>query len=145
MIGTHLLGVVEEICLKQKTRQRRGEDTDHLLLPPLLDSLQLLTRETKYPRGQNIRKEGVRRCCLLLLQNLPFMIMEDVKEQDLSPQVAEVQSTLQPVRIMDQTPVIHSDNVVQQPRDSGSESDLETWSFDRAINEVFGLLPQELS
>ena len=45
------------------------------------------------------------------------------KRTRLSPQVAEVPSTLQPVRIMDQTPVIHSDNVVQQPRDSGSESD----------------------
>ena len=45
---------------------------------------------------------------------------------------------------MDETLVIHSDNVVQQPRDSGSESISETWSFDRAINEVFRLLPQEL-
>ena len=33
---------------------------------------------------------------------------------------------------------------MQQPRDSGSESVSETWSFDRAINEVFRLLPQEL-
>ena len=33
---------------------------------------------------------------------------------------------------------------MQQPRDSGSETDSETWSFDRAINEVFRLLPQEL-
>ena len=46
---------------------------------------------------------------------------------------------------IDQAQVIHSDNVVQQLKDSGSESDLETWSFDRAINEVFRLLPQEMS
>ena len=45
---------------------------------------------------------------------------------------------------MDQTPIIHSDNKVQQLKDSGSESDWETWSFDRAIIEVFRLLPQEL-
>ena len=44
---------------------------------------------------------------------------------------------------MDQTPIIHSDNKVQQLKDSGSESDWETWSFDRAIIEVFRLLPQE--
>ena len=51
----------------------------------------------------------------------------------------------QPARTMEQTPVLHSDNVVQQSsRDTGSESELETWSFDRAINEVFRLLPQEL-
>ena len=41
---------------------------------------------------------------------------------------------------IDQTPLIHSDNIM----DSGSESDLETWSFDRAVNDVFRLLPQEL-
>ena len=45
---------------------------------------------------------------------------------------------------MDQTLTIHSDNVVQQRKDSGSESNSETWSFDRAINEVFRLLPDEL-
>ena len=66
------------------------------------------------------------------------------KRTRVSLQVAEVPSTLQPVRFIDQTPIIHLDNVVQQTRDSGSESDLETWSFDRAINEVFRLLPQDL-
>ena len=45
---------------------------------------------------------------------------------------------------INQTPIIHSDNVVQQLKDSGSESDSETWSFGRAINKVFRLLPQEL-
>ena len=40
--------------------------------------------------------------------------------------------------------VIHLDSAIQQSRDSGSESDLEIWSFDRAINEVFRLLPREL-
>ena len=46
---------------------------------------------------------------------------------------------------MEQTPIIHSDNVVQQSsKDTGSESEVETWSFDRAINEVFRLFLQEL-
>ena len=45
---------------------------------------------------------------------------------------------------MDQTPNIHSDNMVQQTKDSGSESDSEIWSFDRTINEVFRLFPEEL-
>ena len=45
---------------------------------------------------------------------------------------------------MDQTLIIHSDNVVQQQKDSGSDLDAEIWSFDRAVNEVFRLLPQEL-
>ena len=33
---------------------------------------------------------------------------------------------------------------MEQLKDWDSESDSETWSFDRAINEVFRLLPQEL-
>ena len=33
---------------------------------------------------------------------------------------------------------------MNQLKDSGSESDSETWSFDRVINEVLRLLPQEL-
>ena len=50
------------------------------------------------------------------------------------PQVADVSSTLQPVRTIDETPNIHSDNVVQQTsKDTGSESVAEIWSFDRVI------------
>ena len=61
-----------------------------------------------------------------------------------SPQVADVPATLQPVRTIDETPIIHSNNVVQQTsKDTGSELEAEIWSFDRAINEVFRLLPQE--
>ena len=60
-----------------------------------------------------------------------------------SPQVIDVPSTVRPVRTIDETPNIHSNNVVQQTsKDTGSESEAETWSFDKAINEVFRLLPQ---
>ena len=34
--------------------------------------------------------------------------------------------------------------MVQPAKDSGSDSESEIWSFNRAINEVFRLLPQEL-
>ena len=51
----------------------------------------------------------------------------------------------QPIRTIEETPNIHSNNVVQQiSKDSGSESKTEAWSFDKAINKVFRLLPQEL-
>ena len=60
------------------------------------------------------------------------------KRQRQSPQVVDVQSTVQPVRNIDETPNRHSDNVVQQmPKDSSSESEKEAWSLDKAINEVF--------
>ena len=62
------------------------------------------------------------------------------------PHVAEIPTTPQPARTIEQTPILHSDNVVlQSSRDKGSESESETWSFDRAINGVFRLLTQELS
>ena len=61
------------------------------------------------------------------------------------PQVVNIQTTEQPSRIIEETPNIHSDNLVQQlSKDSGSESELEIWSFDKAINKVFRLLPEEM-
>ena len=33
---------------------------------------------------------------------------------------------------------------IQTPKDSGSDSEAEIWSFDRAFNEVFRILPKEL-
>ena len=56
-----------------------------------------------------------------------------------------MQAIVQPFRTIDKTPNIHSDNVVQQiSKDSGSEPETEAWSFDKAINEVFRQLPEEL-
>ena len=67
------------------------------------------------------------------------------RQRHPSPLVVDAQSIEQPVRIIEETPNIHSDNVVQQfLKDSGSEPKIETWSFDKAINEVFRLLPEEL-
>ena len=48
------------------------------------------------------------------------------KRRRQSPQVVDIQSTVQPVRTIDETPNIHSDNVVQQmSKDSGSEPEIE--------------------
>ena len=67
------------------------------------------------------------------------------KRRRQSPEVVDVQATAQPVRTINETLNKHSDNVVQQmSKDSGSESETEAWSFDKAINEVFRLLPKEL-
>ena len=64
------------------------------------------------------------------------MIMVDIKELDNILRL-QVPTMLQPDRTIEQTPIIHSENVVQQSsRDTGSDSESETWSFDRAINEV---------
>ena len=46
----------------------------------------------------------------------------------------------QPINIIDQ---VHP-NLSQENKQSDSETETEIWSFDRAINEVFRLLPAEL-
>ena len=76
------------ISLKQNTDKRRGEDLDHLLLPPLLDlPLWLLIREAKdqsSPNTHTREEEEDLQCPLLLrlLQVILWMIMVDIKEQD---------------------------------------------------------------
>ena len=52
---------------------------------------------------------------------------------------------LQPAETSNVTPIPQPENIAQySAKDSGSESEQEIWSFDRAINEVFRLLPQGL-
>ena len=67
------------------------------------------------------------------------------KRSRQTPQVAEAPSTLQPAETTSVTPIPQSEHLAQRSaNDIGSESKQEIWSFDRAINEVFRLLPQEL-
>ena len=67
------------------------------------------------------------------------------RQRHPSPQVVNVQTTQQPARVIEETPNIHSDNVLHQlSKDSGLESEQEAWSFDKATNEVFRLLPEEM-
>ena len=67
------------------------------------------------------------------------------RQRHPSPQVIYGQTAEQPATIIEETPDIHSDNVVQQlSKDSGSESEIETWSFDKAVDEVFRLLSEEM-
>ena len=52
---------------------------------------------------------------------------------------------LQPVEITNVPTISQPEYVIQRStKDSGSETEMETWSFDRAIKEVFRLLPPEL-
>ena len=117
--GTHLLGVVEEICLKLNARQRRGEDTD-LLLPSLLEP-PLPHKRSKRSKKSKQKRRRRRSTSSSSSSNHSIQDYGTYKRTRLSPQVAEVPSTMQPVKIMDQTPVIHLGNVVQQLKNSGFE------------------------
>ena len=103
-----------KISLKENIDQRRKEDIDRRLLPLLLDR-PLLIHISKYRSGQSILIKEDDRHRLLLLHLLHNQKMITVDAE-----------------------------VVQIAKDSGSDSEAEVWSFNRAINEVFRLLPQEL-
>ena len=76
------------------------------------------------------------------------------KRVKLAPRGAEMPTPLQPVEQINITSNLPEipinitphllENVLQGTKDSGSDSEAEVWSFKRAINEVFQLLPPEL-
>ena len=54
-----------------------------------------------------------------------------------SPQVVNSHTTPQPDRVIEEPQNVQFDNWVHQPsEDSGSDSEHETWSFDKSVNEV---------
>ena len=56
-----------------------------------------------------------------------------------------VHTTVQPDMVTKESLSLHFDNSVRQAsNDSGSDSEQESWSFDKAINDVFILLPEEM-
>ena len=149
MTAIHLkVGKVGEISLKENTNLGRGENIDRLL-PPLLDHpLQTHKRSKRSKRSKQSHK---RKRKWSMLSSSSYSSNHSVndygryKRTRQSPQVAEVPTTLQSVGTINESPILQSDNVAQHSaKDTSSESEQEIWSFDRAINEVFRLLPQEL-
>ena len=70
--------------------------------------------------------------------------MVGIKDQGC-PQAVNVHTLPQPDRVIEKPPNVHIYNSVHHPpKDSGSESEQETWSFDKAINEIFRFLPEEM-
>ena len=81
------------------------------------------------------------------------------KRVRVSPQVAEAPIPIQPEEPINISPVniqpaniqpVNTgqnifENLTQTNKESDSDNETENWSFDRAINEVFWLLPEELS
>ena len=62
-----------------------------------------------------------------------------------SSQASNVQTTVQPDRVSEELQNLLFDNSVHQiSKDSGSDSEQESWSFDKAISEVFRLVLEEM-
>ena len=137
---------VGEISLKWNTNQRRHRSSSSSF-SSRSSSLASHRRSKRSKRSKHSHKRRGRRSTLSSSSFSSSHSINDYgryKRTRQSPQVADNLSMLQPAGTMDETPIIHSDNVQQSSKDTGSESEAETWSFDRAINEVFWLLPQEL-
>ena len=61
-----------------------------------------------------------------------------------NPQAVQNPQVLQPEEISNIQTMTPEQVMPRPSRDSGSDNEMETWSIDRAINEVFRLLPPEL-
>ena len=61
-----------------------------------------------------------------------------------SPQAIQNPQVLQPEEIPNVQTMTPEQTLPRPSRDSGSDTEMETWSFVKAINEVFRLLPLEL-
>ena len=62
-----------------------------------------------------------------------------------SPQAVETPIMLQPAEVGNVSTISQPEYIIQRStKDSGSETEMETWSCERAINEVFRLLLAEL-
>ena len=57
---------------------------------------------------------------------------------------AQNPSILHPTEITNAYTIQPEQTLQSSTKDSGSDSEIEIWSFDRIINEIFRLLPPEL-
>ena len=131
------------ISLEVNINPRRGGNLDYPLHPPLLGlHLQILTKEAESHKDPNfLIRKGEEDIRLLHYLIISIMIMADTKEVDIDHRLHRIWVCyITNVQIIPQP----QQTLQRSAKDSGSDSELETWSFDRAINEVFRLLPLEL-
>ena len=134
------------IKLEVNINPRRGGDLDYPLHPPLLGlHLQTLTKEAESKRSKLSHKKRRRRYMSSSLSDNQSHDYGRYKRSRYSPQAAQNLSMLQPAEITNVQLIPQPQHTLQcSTKDSGSDSEIETWSFDRAVNEVFRLLPLEL-
>ena len=121
------LGRVGETSLKQNTSLRSRSRSS---------SLSFRKRSRKSKRSRHSYKKRRRRSTSSSSSS-SWQSIHDYgryKRQRQSPQIADILPMAKPVRNIEETPFTHSDNVVQQTlKDSGSDSEVETWSFARQL------------
>ena len=132
------------ISLETKIDQRKGGDRDQPLHPPLqLLHLQTLERESWKDLNIPIRREEAD-IHLLLLPQYHSQVHDYGRYQRsrYSPQAVQNPQVLQPEEIPTVQTMTSEQTMPCPSRDSGSDNEMENWSFDRAINEVLGFCPR---
>ena len=116
---------------KHKSKKRRRYRSSSSSSSSTSSTLSSHKRSKKSKRSRHSHKKRRRR----LAASSSLQSIKDYgrykRQRHPSPQVVDVQSTEQPARIIEETPIIHSDNVVQHlSKDSDSEPEIEIRHFD---------------
>ena len=141
------------ISLEININPRREGDVDHLFTSSLSRSASSDPHERSRKSKRSKHSHKKRRRWYTSSSSFSSSSLSDNQSHDYgrykrsrySQQAAQNPSFLQPAEINNVQTIPQPEQTLQcSTKDSGSESEIETWSFDRAINEVFRLLPPEL-
>ena len=128
----------------KKRRRRRSSSTSSSSRSISSDSRK---KSRRSKRSKHSHKERKRRYTSSFSSSSSDSQLHDYgryKRTRHSPQAVQNTNILQPAEIINVQTILPEQTLQHPSKDSGSDSEIETWSFDKAINEVFRLLPPEL-
>ena len=126
----------------KKRRRRRSASTSSSSTSTSSNSC-----KRKSKRSKHSHKKRRRRYTSLSSSSVSHNQVHDYgryQRSRYSPQAVQNPRILQPEEIPNVQTMTPEQTLPRPSRDTGSDTKMETWSFDRAINEIFRLLPPEL-
>ena len=135
-------------------KRRRHRSSSSSISTSRSDSLSSSRRKKNSKRSKHSHKKRRRRSMMPSSSSNSSQSQLDIgryTRAHKSPQVVQTPTPIQPEETnfsqITNQPINYDQiqpNLTQQNKESDSETESEVWSFDRAINEVFRLLPPEL-
>ena len=135
-------------------KRRRHQSSSSSISTSRSDSLSSSRRKKNSKRSKHSHKKRRRRSMTPSSSSNSSQSQLDIgryTRAHKSPQVVQTPTPIQPEETnfsqITNQPINYDQiqpNLTQQNKESDSETESEVWSFDRAINEVFRLLPPEL-
>ena len=128
---------------KHKKRRRRRSSSSSSFSSYSSDSPKRKSRRSKHSHKKRRRRYTSPSSSSSVSHS---RIRDDGKYQRnrYSPQAVQDPQVPQPEEVPNIRTMTQEQVISRPSRDSGSDNESETWSFDRTINEVFRLLPPEL-